>query len=115
MPGLVRYLAWGYYTEDEGYNRGMVEVFYMLFHNLWILGVLLAVIGMVRAFQQAEQAGGLRQSMAGRGIQALLNLGGAVLCLWMAGETAPGGMRTFWLALVVMFVFLAFTPVQVHR
>jgi uncharacterized membrane protein len=93
----------------------MVEVLYTLFHSLWMLGVLLVVLGVARAYQQAEQAGGMRQSMARREVQALLNLGGAVTCLWMAGETAPGSMRTFWLALVVMFVFLAFTPVQPRR
>lgn len=92
--------------------RGMLEIISFFFVYIWVIGLVLALAGIMLTWQRAEAAGGFRRALGARSVQALLNLGGACLSIWMAGISGPGTMRTIFMALSLMFVFLAFIPAQ---
>jgi hypothetical protein len=90
----------------------MQAIISFIFVNIWIIGLGLAISGFIVALQHAGSMGGFRRALGLRSVQALLNLGGACLCIWMAGISGPGSMRTVFLALMAMFIFLAFLPAR---
>lgn len=98
---------------DEGIIiSSMLEIISFFFVYIWVVGLGLALAGIVLTWRRAEAAGGFRRALGARSVQALLNLGGACLSIWMAGISGPGTMRTIFLALALMFVFLAIIPAR---